>query len=83
MANKTVDVAALRDKSESELTQMQTDLAALQAEMRGSTDPNARAPMVARIQEKKRELAAKADEFGELARAAALVAGGTNYRPPR
>ena len=76
------DIAAMRDKVRDELEQMQEDLADLQSQARGIHEANAeRAELHLRIAALKRIIAGKADEYGELARTAALIAGGTNYRP--
>lgn len=82
MAN--ADVKAMRDAAEAELQAMRDDLEEIQAEARvmHAADEK-RAAVVARIKLAKLAIATKCDEYGELARAAALVAGGTNHRPPR
>jgi hypothetical protein len=81
MAN---DIIAMRDKAAKELAVLYTALEKLQGEARGIGEANAaRAAAVALINEAKREVAIKSDEYGELARTAALIAGGTNHRPLR
>lgn len=78
------NISAVRDKVASELEHMQADLGQLQEQARAITEANEqRAAVVERIQSMKRDIAAKADEYGELARAASLIAGGTNHRPLR
>jgi len=81
MAN---DVAAMRDKVFADMADKHAVLESLQAEARAITEANeARAALIERIKAVKLEIARVADEYGELARAAALVAGGKNYLPPR
>jgi hypothetical protein len=78
------DVIALRDKAAKELAAANAALEKLQGEARKHGEANAeRAAAVALINEAKREVAIKSDEYGELARTAALLAGGTNHRPQR
>lgn len=78
----TGDVMGMRDQAAGELAQLQADLESMQAEARGINEANAeRAALHVRIQQAKRQIATKADEYGELARMAARIAGGTNYRP--
>jgi hypothetical protein len=82
MANN--DVVALRDKTKSEMDALYAALEKVQAEARKHPEPNAaRAEVVARVREAKYLFAVKNDEYCELARTAATLAGGTNHRPQR
>lgn len=78
------DIIALRDQAAADLEKKQANLAKLQADARAIPEANdKRADLIRQIQDAKADIAAKANEHGELARAASLIAGGKNYAPPR
>lgn len=81
MAN---EIIAMRDKAGAELAVLHAALEKIQAEARGIGEANAqRSAVIERIKEAKFAIAVKSDEYGELARTAALLAGGKNHRPQR
>jgi hypothetical protein len=78
------DIIAMRDKAAKELAVLHTVLEKLQGEARGIAGANdKRAAAIALVREAQYAVAVKADEYGELARTAALLAGGKNHRPLR
>jgi hypothetical protein len=84
MATKQTDVTAMRDKAKQELDKAFADLETLQKKARGMVEANEeRAALVVLIKEAKLIVADKSNEYGELARAASLIAGGRNFHPLR
>lgn len=84
MATKQTDVTAMRDQAKQELDKAFADLEALQKKTREIAEANEdRAALVVLIKEAKLIIADKSNEYGELARAAALIAGGRNFHPLR
>jgi len=84
MATKQTDVTAMRDQAKQELDKAHADLETLQKKARGMAEANEeRAALVVLIREAKLIVADKSNEYGELARAASLIAGGRNFHPLR
>jgi len=76
MATKPTDLAGLRDKLGDELKDLYEDLEAAKQKVRGNPGGDRR-----ELDKLKREYADKSNEYAELARSAATLAGGKNHWP--
>lgn len=84
MAKQTVDLGARLKAAVADRNRAETELQKEQAKLRKidrQADPDAYAQQLAKVNELKGEIGRIAGEHAELARAVALVSGGTNHTP--